>query len=162
MASNGYEHIGAGEEFDIHYTRTNDKAETFEDITIVQGIGANNRFESQLRPSPAGNYVYSVWNEAVLNGGTYSKLSVSTPTTPVTLAPGEEPEPEEPPVDDEPVEEPIDDVVVDIDDDTTATTTTTSSGGGGCTYNPNSKNFDMTFLIMIALGLLYPIRRRFI
>jgi len=35
-------------------------------------------------------------------------------------------------------------------------------GGGGCTYNPNSKNFDMTFLMMMALGLLYPFRRRFL
>jgi len=37
-----------------------------------------------------------------------------------------------------------------------------SSSGGGCTYNPNSKSFDMTFLMMMALGLLYPFRRRFI
>ena len=38
----------------------------------------------------------------------------------------------------------------------------TGSSGGGCTYNPNSKNFDMTFLLMMALGLFYPFRRRFI
>ena len=38
----------------------------------------------------------------------------------------------------------------------------TSSGGGGCTYNPNSNSFDMTFLMMIALGSLYAFRRRFI
>jgi hypothetical protein len=157
MAENSYEHLDAGEEFDIHYTRTNDKGETFEDITVVEGIGINNRYESQLRPTPAGNYVYSVWNENDNEiGGTYSKLSVSTPTTPATYPPGGEP------VDDEPVaDDPVDDVVVDIDDDTTATATT-SSGGGGCTYNPNSKSFDMTFLMMIALGLLYPIRRRFL
>lgn len=37
-----------------------------------------------------------------------------------------------------------------------------ASSGGGCTYNPNSKNFDMTFLFMIGLGLLYPFRRRFL
>ena len=37
-----------------------------------------------------------------------------------------------------------------------------SSGGGGCTYNPNSKNFDMTFLMLMALGMLYPFRRRFL
>ncbi len=36
----------------------------------------------------------------------------------------------------------------------------TGGGGGGCTYNPNSKNFDMTFLMLMALGLLYPFRRR--
>ena len=158
MAENGYEHLDAGEEFDIHYTRTNDKGETFEDITVVEGIGANNRFESQLRPTPAGNYVFSVWNENDNDiGGTYSKLSVSTPTTPATYPPGVEPV-DDVPVDDEPV---VDDVVVDIDDDTTETIIT-SSGGGGCTYNPNSKSFDMTFLMMIALGLLYPIRRRFL
>jgi len=39
---------------------------------------------------------------------------------------------------------------------------TPSSGGGGCTYNPNSNSFDMTFLMMIALGSLYAFRRRFI
>ena len=37
-----------------------------------------------------------------------------------------------------------------------------SSSGGGCTYNPNSKNFDMTFLLIISLGLFYPFRRKFI
>ncbi|UPT76567.1 choice-of-anchor F family protein [Sulfurovum sp. XGS-02] len=37
-----------------------------------------------------------------------------------------------------------------------------SSGGGGCTYNPDSKHFDMMFLVMMALGLFYPFRRRFI
>ena len=34
--------------------------------------------------------------------------------------------------------------------------------GGGCTYNPNSTSFDMTFLFMMALGALYPFRRRFL
>ncbi len=38
--------------------------------------------------------------------------------------------------------------------------TSSGGGGGGCTYNPNSKNFDMTFLMLMALGLLYPFRRR--
>ena len=51
------------------------------------------------------------------------------------------------------------DGVLDVDD---ATPTGESNGGGGCTYNPNSKNFDMTFLLMMALGLFYPFRRRFI
>jgi len=155
MASNGYEHIGDSEEFDIHYTRTNDKGETFEDITIVEGVEANNRFESQLRPTPAGNYVFSVWNENDNEiGGTYSKLSVSTPTTPATYPPGVEP------VDDEPVDDGVND---DADDGTVVTASTDGGGGGGgCTYNPNSKNFDITFLMLAALGLLYPFRRRFL
>lgn len=159
MASNGYEHIGAGEEYDIHYTRTKDKGETFEDITVVPGFveGIHNRFESQLRPTPAGNYVFSVWNENDNDiGGTYSKLSVSTPTTPATYPPAGEPVAEEPPA-----EEPTDAVVVD-EDTAAATTTTTSGGGGGCSYNPNSKNFDMMILLMIGLGSLYPFRRRFL
>jgi len=37
-----------------------------------------------------------------------------------------------------------------------------SSGGGGCTYNSNSKSFDMMFLFIAALGLLFPFRRRFL
>jgi len=151
MVSNGYEHIGAGEEFDIRYTRTNDKGETYEDITIVEGIGINNRFESQLRPTPAGNYVFSVWNENDNDiGGTYSKLSISTPTTPAVLAQGSGSV-------DEPGEEPEDTTVIDE-----PTTSYTSGGGGGCTYNPNSNSFDMMFLFMMALGLLYPFRRRFL
>lgn len=37
-----------------------------------------------------------------------------------------------------------------------------ASSGGGCTYNPNSTKFDMTLLFMMALGALYPFRRRFL
>jgi cytochrome c peroxidase len=44
--------------------------------------------------------------------------------------------------------------------DTPTVDETTSTGGGGCTYNPNSKHFDMSFLLILALGLLYPFRRR--
>jgi len=37
-----------------------------------------------------------------------------------------------------------------------------ASSGGGCTSNPNAKSFDMMFLVMMALGLLFPFRRKFI
>jgi len=47
-------------------------------------------------------------------------------------------------------------------DDDTSTSISTSGGGGGCTYNPHSKNFDMSFLFILALGLLYPFRRKFL
>jgi len=47
-------------------------------------------------------------------------------------------------------------------DSMTAYVVANNGSGGGCTYNPNSKNFDMTFLFMMALGLLYPFRRRFL
>ena len=39
---------------------------------------------------------------------------------------------------------------------------TASSGGGGCTSNPHANSFDMMFFIMMALGFLYPFRRKFI
>jgi len=32
-------------------------------------------------------------------------------------------------------------------------------GGGGCSYNPMDKSFDMMFLIILFLGLLYPARK---
>jgi hypothetical protein len=64
-------------------------------------------------------------------------------------------------VDPETLEAVLSIAVAETPTDATDSTDTTSSGGG-CTYNPNSKNFDMTFLLMMALGLLYPFRRRFL
>ena len=49
-----------------------------------------------------------------------------------------------------------------VADTTDTANAAVSSSGGGCSYNPNSKNFDMTFLFVIALGLLYPLRRKFL
>ena len=140
VETNSYEHIGGSVEGDIFYTRTNDKAETFNGISVVDGIGTSNRFESQLRSTPAGNIIYTVWNEVNNDvGGAYSMLSVSTSDdgTDGIVTP--------------PIVDPVDPIVCE-----------TCSDGGGCTYNPNSKNFDMTFLLMMALGLLYPFRRRFL
>jgi len=37
-----------------------------------------------------------------------------------------------------------------------------ASGSGGCTSNPNGKSFDIMFVMMLGLSLLYPFRRRFI
>ena len=53
-------------------------------------------------------------------------------------------------------------LTVTLADLTTTPPPPSSGGGGGCTYNPNSNSFDMTFLMMIALGSLYAFRRRFI
>ena len=75
--SNVYQHIGGSKEGDISYTRTRDKGNTFEAPVVVSGIGVNDsRFESQLRPSPAGNIVWTVWNEANA-AGKHAVLSVS-------------------------------------------------------------------------------------
>ncbi|NOR55602.1 MAG: JDVT-CTERM domain-containing protein [Sulfurovum sp.] len=154
VESNTYEHIGGSVEGDIYYTRTNDKAETFNGISVVDGIGTSNRFESQLRSTPAGNIVYSVWNEGNNDlGGHYSMLSVSTSDD------GTGGSPVIPPVVTPPTD-PTDSTVPPVVAPSTPVYITT--GGGGCTYNPNSNSFDMTFLFMMALGLLYPFRRKFL
>ncbi len=46
------------------------------------------------------------------------------------------------------------------DDGGTDPELTPSSGGGGCTYNPNSKKFDLMFFMMMALGAFYLVRRK--
>lgn len=74
--SNVYSHVEPSEELEIFYTRTRDSGDSYEAPVIVPDRGINNRFESQLRPSPAGNIVYSVWNERD-GSGTHAKLSVS-------------------------------------------------------------------------------------
>ena len=100
--SNVYGHIGGSEEFDVYYTRTRDKGATFEAPVVVPGIGENNRFESQLRPSPAGNIIWTVWNEADnVSGGTHAMLSVSDESvgTAPTPPPGGGTPPPPPPAD---------------------------------------------------------------
>ncbi len=52
--------------------------------------------------------------------------------------------------------------VIDDGNDAVDSEGNTASSGGGCTYNPNSKNFDMMFLLIAGLGLLFPLRRRFL
>ena len=59
-------------------------------------IGNSNRFESQLRSTPAGNIIFTVWNEANNDaglGGAYSGLSTSTSDdgTGVTPPPADDP-----------------------------------------------------------------------
>ncbi len=91
--SNVYSHVDSSVEGDISYSRTTDKGVTFEEPpVIVPGIGINNRFESQLRPSPAGNILWSVWNEADnTNGGTHAMLSVSDETDEMVFIPSPPP-----------------------------------------------------------------------
>lgn len=75
--TNVYSHVEASEELDIYYTRTRNKAVTFEDAVVVPDIGESNRFESQLRPTPAGNIVFAVWNEKDSFGDSLARISVS-------------------------------------------------------------------------------------
>jgi hypothetical protein len=87
VESNVYAHIGGAVEGDIYYTRTKDKGVTFNGVSIVEGIGTSNRYESQLRSTPAGNIIWTVWNEANNDvGGEYAMLSTSTSEDAVTVA----------------------------------------------------------------------------
>ena len=87
---NVYSHVQSSVEGDINYSRTRDQGVTYEDPLVVEDLGINNRFESQLRPSPAGNILWSVWNEAenaedslgdVVNIGTNAMLRNKHETT---------------------------------------------------------------------------------
>ncbi len=61
--TNVYDHVGGARDLEIYFTRTTDKAASFEPVVVVPDRGDNSRFESQLRPTPAGNVVYAVWGE---------------------------------------------------------------------------------------------------
>jgi len=143
VESTVYYQISGSVDGDIIYTRTKDKGLTYLEPSVVEGRGINNRAESQLRSTPAGNIIFSVWNEKNNEvGGDYAMFSVSTaegPTEPVILDPVT-PEPITPePITPEPSK---------------------PGGGGGCTYNPNQKGLDMMFLIMASFGFLYLLRRK--
>jgi len=76
--TNVYSHIGGSVEGDIYYTRTTDKGISYEPIEVVADGIDHNRYESQLRSTPAGNYVFTVWNDYhVATDETQSGLSVS-------------------------------------------------------------------------------------
>jgi len=66
--TNVYDHIGGAQDLEIYFTRTTDKAASFEPVVVVPDRGDNSRFESQLRTTPAGNVVYAVWGERDASG----------------------------------------------------------------------------------------------
>ncbi len=99
--TNVYAHVGGSDEGDIVYTLSKDKGDTYgEPLAVVPGFTAPydddadpdtpdhfpmNRFESQLRSTPAGNVVFSLWNERRNDlPGSFSGLSVSDNRTIVT------------------------------------------------------------------------------
>lgn len=88
--TNVYEHIGGSVDLEIYYTRTTDKAQTFEPVVVVPDRGGNSRFESQLRPTPAGNFIYSVWGEkdvqTLANNAMFSMGIVAANEPPVASA----------------------------------------------------------------------------
>ena len=89
--TNVYSHVQKSVEGDIFYSRTRDKGATYEDVVVVPGFTNDvdmNRFEFQIRPTPAGNVITTVWNEADnIMGGTHAMASVSDGSGTVTPPP---------------------------------------------------------------------------
>lgn len=77
--TNVYEHIGGSENLDIFITRTTDKAANWEPVSNLAS-GPNIQGESQIRVTPDGNRIFSVWNETG-NGMTNSMFSLGIPAT---------------------------------------------------------------------------------
>ena len=77
--TNVYEHIGGSENLDIFITRTVDKASHWEPVSNL-AAGPDSQGESQIRVTPAGNRIFSVWNETG-SGMTNSIFSLGTPVT---------------------------------------------------------------------------------
>jgi len=101
--TNVYAHIGGSDEGDIVYTISKDKGDTYAEPLVVvpsftepvlQSDGSYyfpmNRFESQLRSTPAGNIVFSVWNENRNDiDASVTGLSVSVYEVPESILPEE-------------------------------------------------------------------------
>ena len=99
--TNVYAHVGGSDKGDIVYTISKDKGVTYgEPLVVVPDFDAPidngdgtfyypiNRFESQLRSTPAGNVVFSVWNEnRNISGTSVTGLSVSDNRTVEPVAP---------------------------------------------------------------------------
>ena len=83
--TNTYEHLGGAEDIDIFITRSTDKGATYEPYQLLAGAKSPefnelDEMESQLRPTPDGKTVYSVWNEVSETSGTNGRFAISTET----------------------------------------------------------------------------------
>lgn len=80
-AKNVYEHLGGAVDYEIYYRRTTDKAATFSETTIVPGRGSKSRAEAQLKTTPDGNTIYSIFSEKSLDD-TNAVFAMATPVAP--------------------------------------------------------------------------------
>ena len=70
---------GAAEDLDIFVTYTTDKGEDFVPaIRIARGDNVNDQAEDQLRSTPDGSRVFSVWNEQNRRGAVDARFTVGT------------------------------------------------------------------------------------
>ncbi|MGB8336345.1 MAG: choice-of-anchor O protein [Desulfobacterales bacterium] len=71
--------MGAAADLDIFVTCTTDKGEGFVPaIRIGRGDNVNDQAEDQLRSTPDGSRVFSVWNERNRRGGADTRFTVGT------------------------------------------------------------------------------------
>ncbi len=80
-AKNVYEHIGGSVDYEIYYRRTTDKAATFSETTVVPGRGNNARAEAQIKTSPDGNKIFSIFSEQS-PAGRNAVLAMAIPVMP--------------------------------------------------------------------------------
>lgn len=80
--TNVYEHLGGAEDIDIFITRSTDKGATYEPYQVLAGAQSPefnelDEMESQLRVTPDGKVVYSVWNEQSDEARTNGRFAIS-------------------------------------------------------------------------------------
>jgi hypothetical protein len=87
-AKNVYEHIGGAVDYEIYYTKSTDKGVTFAEKTAVPGRGNNARSETQMRISPDGNSIASIWSEksAVGSNAIFSMANPIPPRADVMIS----------------------------------------------------------------------------
>jgi len=83
--TNTYEHLGGAEDIDIFITRSTDKGATYEPYRLLAGsdsleFNELDELESQLRPTPDGKTVFSVWNEVGDETGSNGRFAISIET----------------------------------------------------------------------------------
>ena len=80
-AKNVYEHIGGAVDYEIYYRRSTDKAATFSETTVVPGRGTNSRSEAQIKTSPDGNTISSIFSEK-FSAGSNAVFAMAIPVMP--------------------------------------------------------------------------------
>ena len=83
--TNVYEHVGGAEDIDIFITRSTDKGVTYEPYQLLAGAESPefnelDEMESQLRPTPDGKTVFSVWNEVSEESGANGRFAIAVET----------------------------------------------------------------------------------
>ena len=83
--TNVYELVGGAEDIDIFITRSTDKGVTYEPYQMLAGAESPefnelDEMESQLRPTPDGKTVFSVWNEVSEETGANGRFAIAVET----------------------------------------------------------------------------------